>query len=123
MKKLHVIVMAAGLVSLFFNGCLWTGNKSAKTGADSLKVSIMKEKYGTCDDKPVYLFTMKNGHGITVKITNYGGIITSIMVPDKKGKSGDIVLGYDSLSQYRAKSPYFGAIVGRYANRIANGRF
>lgn len=83
----------------------------------------MKEKFGTWDDKPVWLFTLKNGHDITVKITNYGGIITSLMVPDKNRKVGDIVLGYDSLKQYIDKSPYFGAIVGRYANRIANGRF
>ena len=83
----------------------------------------MKEKFGTVDDKPVWLFTLKNVHNITVKITNYGGIITSIKVPDKNGSPGDIVLGYDSLKQYIEKSPYFGAIVGRYANRIAKGRF
>ena len=73
---------------------------------------IMKEPFGKADQKDVYLYTLTNVNGIVVKITNYGGIITSILVPDKKGKSGDIVLGYDSLSQYVANNPYFGAIAG-----------
>lgn len=83
----------------------------------------MKTSFGTVDNKAVYLFTLHNINGLTVKITNYGGIITSIKMPDKNGKSGDIVLGYDSLSSYIANSPYFGAIVGRYGNRIAKGHF
>src|SRR5208337_253739 len=65
----------------------------------------------------------KNKNGIVVKITNYGGIITSIFTPDLKGNMGDIVLGYDSLKGYLKATPYFGAIVGRYANRIAKGTF
>jgi len=84
---------------------------------------IKKEPFGKADQKDVFLYTLTNGNGITVKITNYGGIITSILVPDKSGRMGDIVLGYDSLDQYIAGSPYFGAIVGRYANRIAKGKF
>ena len=83
----------------------------------------MKENYGKVDEKPVYLFTLFNKKGITIKITNYGGIITHIIVPDKNGKMGDIALGYDSLKGYLEATPYFGAIVGRYANRIAKGRF
>jgi aldose 1-epimerase len=86
-------------------------------------IEIMKEPFGKADQKEVFLFTLTNSSGITVKITNYGGIITSILVPDKTGKKGDIVLGYDSLNQYIANSPYFGAMVGRYANRIAKGKF
>jgi len=58
-----------------------------------------------------------------MKVTNYGGIVTSLMVPDKNGKAADIVLGYDSLSSYIAKTPYFGALIGRYGNRIAKGKF
>ena len=84
---------------------------------------IMKESFGKADGKDVFLYTLTNASGIKVKITNYGGIITSILVPDKNGKMGDIALGYDSLSQYITNNPYFGAIVGRYANRIAKGRF
>ena len=83
----------------------------------------MKKSFGQADHKDVFLFSLTNSNGMTVKITNYGAIITSILFPDKTGHTGDIVLGYDSLEQYIANSPYFGAIVGRYANRIAKGKF
>ncbi len=90
-----------------------------KTG----NLSMMKEPFGKADRKDVFLFTLKNDHGITVKITNYGGIITSILMKDNKGQTSDIVLGFDSLAPYLGTVPYFGAIVGRYANRIAKGMF
>ncbi|MEI7981948.1 MAG: aldose epimerase family protein [Bacteroidota bacterium] len=90
---------------------------------DSLTLNFMKTPFGTIHNKPVFLYTLTNASGLIVKITNYGGIITSILMPDKNGKQGDIVLGYDSLKDYIANSPYFGATVGRYANRIAGGRF
>ncbi|MGE5424794.1 MAG: aldose epimerase family protein [Syntrophothermus sp.] len=83
----------------------------------------MKESFGKIDGKDVDLYTLTNKNGITVKITNYGGIITSILTRDKNGKTGDIVLGFDSLKSYLGEVPYFGAIVGRYANRIAAGEF
>jgi hypothetical protein len=69
------------------------------------------------------LFVLRNAHGVEVQLTNYGGIITSIKTADRAGRFADIVLGYDSLAGYLRDSPYFGAIVGRYANRIARGRF
>jgi len=70
------------------------------------------------------LYTLTNGKGMTVKITNYGGIVTSIVVPDSAGNPGDVVLGFDSLSGYLQQGvPYFGALVGRYGNRIAKGSF
>jgi aldose 1-epimerase len=71
----------------------------------------------------VRLYTLRNAHGMRATITNYGGIVTSLVVPDRTGRPGDIVLGFDSLEGYLRGSPYFGAIVGRYANRIANARF
>ncbi|MCM8709695.1 galactose mutarotase [Clostridium sp. SYSU_GA19001] len=71
----------------------------------------------------VHIFTLKNSKGTTVKITNFGGIVTSLMVPDKNGNFEDIVLGYDKLSDYEKKGPYFGAVIGRYANRIGNACF
>jgi aldose 1-epimerase len=71
----------------------------------------------------VNLYTLKNGYGTEVQLTNYGGIITSIKAPDRNGRIADIVLGYDNLDGYLKSSPYFGAIVGRYANRIARGKF
>lgn len=77
------------------------------------------------DFDSVQLFTLKNDNGMTVKITNYGAIITSIMVPDRDGKLGDVALGYNHLKSYTnaVDKPYFGAVVGRYGNRIANGQF
>ena len=69
------------------------------------------------------LYTITNSNGITLKITDYGGTIQSIMVPDKNGKPGDVVLGFDSLEGYLQDHPYIGTIVGRYANRISNARF
>ena len=69
------------------------------------------------------LFTLTNKNGIIVKVTNYGATITEIHAPDREGKLGDIVLGYDNLDQYLDGDPYFGCTVGRYANRIALGRF
>ena len=86
--------------------------------------TIVKTEFGVMPDSTkVSLYTLVNHSGITMKVTNYGGIITSLMVPDKNGKAEDIVLGYDSLSGYLAKTPYFGALIGRYGNRIAKGKF
>ena len=69
------------------------------------------------------IFTLRNANGIEIKATNYGGIITSIVTPDRSGRPGDIVLGFDTIEGYLKSSPYFGAVVGRYGNRIAKGRF
>ena len=73
----------------------------------------------------VELYTLKNQNGVTVKITNYGAIVTAISVPDRQGRFADVALGYDSLSEYlnAVDKPYFGAIVGRYGNRIAKGKY
>jgi aldose 1-epimerase len=81
------------------------------------------KKWGSVDGKDVYLYSLTNSNGMTVKITNYGAIVTHIVVPDRDGKMADVALGYDSLEEYVADTPYFGAIVGRYGNRIANGEF
>lgn len=87
-------------------------------------MSISKQSFGTLrDGTTIHLFTLTNNHGMRVQITNYGGIITSMMVPEKTGNLGDVVLGYDHLEGYLINSPYFGCIVGRYSNRIAGGRF
>jgi aldose 1-epimerase len=77
----------------------------------------------TADGREAELFTLTNRHGIQIRLTNYGGIITSLRTPDRSGRFDDIVLGYDSLAAYVRNSPYFGAIVGRYGNRIARGVF
>jgi aldose 1-epimerase len=75
------------------------------------------------DGTPISLYTMSNGKGITMKVMNYGGIITSLEVPDKTGKLVDVILGYDSLAAYEKQNPFFGALVGRYGNRIGKGKF
>lgn len=71
----------------------------------------------------VELYTLDNGKGMKVAVTNYGGIITAIEVPDRDGKLGDVALGFDSLEGYWRGHPYFGAIIGRYGNRIGKARF
>lgn len=75
--------------------------------------------------QPLEVYTLKNSKGMEVKITNYGAIIMSILAPDRQGKFDDVVLGFDSPEEYRSKKehPYFGAVVGRYGNRIAKGQF
>lgn len=93
--------------------------------APFLSASVTSQPWGTHDGKAVNLYTLRNAAGMEVKITNYGGTITYISVPDKNGKFGDVVLGFDSLSGYTAKNmtAYFGATIGRFANRIAGGTF
>jgi len=71
----------------------------------------------------VGVYSLKNAHGLDLRVIDYGGIILSLKVPDRNGTFDDVVLGYDSLADYLRSSPYFGAIIGRYGNRIAQGRF
>ena len=84
-----------------------------------------KEKFGTTSDgTPVIVYTLRNSHGMEAKIMTYGGILISLKVPDKQGTLSDVVLGYDSLSRYEtSNSPYFGALIGRYGNRIGKAKF
>lgn len=77
----------------------------------------------TPDGTPVKLYTLRNGRGMTVKITNYGLIVTELHVPDRAGNPGNVVLGFDNLDRYLKGHPFFGAIAGRVANRIAGARF
>ena len=107
------------IISFFFLGNCNNDNKMRKN-----KVSITKSLYGiTKDNKKVNLYSFKTENGMQVDIINYGGIITSLKVPDKKGEIKDIVLGYNKLEDYITESPYFGSIIGRYGNRIAKGKF
>jgi len=85
---------------------------------------VTRAPFGTTTaGEAVDLVTLTNAHGMEVRVMTYGGIIVSLIVPDRHGAPGDVVLGYDSLAGYLEHSPYFGAIVGRYGNRIAKGRF
>lgn len=87
------------------------------------KMNITKEPFGNIGNQSISLYTLSNQNGVTIKITNYGGIVTSVLVPDKEGNFDDVVLGYDNLEGYLEATPYFGCIVGRYGNRIAKGKF
>jgi aldose 1-epimerase len=88
------------------------------------KAGVKKESFGaTAEGVPVDLYTLTNASGMEVRAITYGGIILSLRVPDRAGKLGDVVLGYDAIDGYLKASPYFGSIIGRYGNRIARGRF
>ena len=99
------------------------GSLFAQAGSSKTKSGVQQKAFGTRDGRPVTLYTLTNSHGVEVHAMNYGGIILSIRVPDRKGQVADIVLGHDALEGYTPNPPYLGAIVGRYANRIANGTF
>jgi len=101
---------------------LFSCSKSSKE--QEMISTISKEVFGKLPDGQIAdLYTLTNGNGMTVNITNYGGIITKITAPDKKGAFADVVLGFDSLAPYVSGHPFFGALVGRYGNRIAKGKF
>lgn len=87
-------------------------------------MSLTQEPFGqTAQGEPITRSTLRNRQGIEVAVINYGGIITTLRTPDRDGHIGDIVLGFDTLAEYIDHNPFFGCIAGRYANRIADGRF
>ncbi|WP_040547305.1 aldose epimerase family protein [Pedosphaera parvula] len=99
-------------------------SQSSATEQNGTTLRIEKSHFGTMPDgSEVSLYTLKNSKGITCKITDYGGIITEMDVPDRAGNVADVVLGYDDFERYQKNGPYFGAIVGRVANRVAGARF
>jgi aldose 1-epimerase len=101
-----------------------TNTESKEENTEMSTKSIEVADYGVLpDSSKAQLFTLKNAQGMTVKITNYGGIITSLTAPDKDGKYGEVTLGCNTLEDYLKGTPFFGALVGRYGNRIANGEF
>jgi len=109
-KPIALMVLAAGVI---LAGC-----KTHSGGG------IPQEKFGALPDgRDVTIYTLRNAKGMQVRIMNYGGIVQSVKVPDKNGNLGDVSLGYDDLQGYLTNSPYFGADVGRYGNRIAKGKF
>lgn len=91
-------------------------------------MNLSSTPFGEFEDQPVELYTLENDNGMAVKITTYGGTVTSIVVPDKDGIREDVVCGFDTLDgyfsdEYKTNSPYFGCLVGRYAARIKDGKF
>lgn len=112
-----VILMGTILLAI---GCTSSNNKKNKM----IPPTVKKTPFGsTIDGTDVDQFILSNNNGMEVRIITYGGIITSWTAPDKNGDYKDIVLGYNTLAEYEAETPYFGALIGRYGNRIAKGKF
>jgi aldose 1-epimerase len=110
LKILSLSLAAAGLA-----GC---------ASVSSSPEQVTRQPFGqTKDCQAVDIFTLRNSKGAEARICNYGGLVVSLKVPDRNGKLGDVVLGYDRLADYIKDSPYFGALIGRYGNRIARGKF
>lgn len=105
--RLFLLVLA----SIFYTSCVPSGTET------------LVESWGEIDGEKVYLYTLSNENKMELKVCNYGAIITSLMVPDRKGKLEDVVLGFDKLERYLEPNPCFGAAIGRFANRIRDGRF
>ena len=122
--------LALAWAGLLFPGCKSAStNKESNGNADStvIKTAAIPDSNGfkqNVQGKEVKLFVLKNSGNFQVAITNYGGRVVSMLVPDKDGKPVDVVLGYDSLKSFqKPKEPFFGALIGRYGNRIAKGKF
>jgi aldose 1-epimerase len=118
-SKLGWFSLAALFGAVALSGC--SAIKSCCGGKPCAPVT--SEPFGTAAGKPVELYTLKNANGAAAKIMTYGGIVTSLQVPDRDGKLVDVVLGYDHLDSYVTNNPYFGALIGRYGNRIGGGKF
>ena len=115
MKKIEILIVI--FLVIISNSCTKISKKM-----EVLKID--KIQFGeTMDGTGVDLFILSNNNGMEVRIITYGGIITSWTAPDKNGGYKDIVLGYNTLAEYEAETPYFGALIGRYGNRIAKGKF
>jgi aldose 1-epimerase len=116
-----LFVLAMTLVFGLENAA-FTAGKSVVEGKQGM--SIVKERFGqTPDDKQADLYSLTNANGLKAKVTNFGAILVSMEVPDKNGNLTDVTLGYDTLDRYIKRSNFFGATVGRYANRIGGARF
>lgn len=126
MKTLTYLAIRLGIalpVYLFISCGAPVNRNNETVQKNDPMIKITKSTYGKVEGKDVFLFTLTANDGTKVQITNYGGIVTSLFVPDRNGNLGDVVLGFDSLQGYLNGNPYFGCIVGRFANRIAGGKF
>ena len=99
-------------------------SESSKNTSNKMKTEINEKYYGlTPEGDTVTSYTLTNVQGMKMEVLNYGGIIVSLTAPDREGHYEDVVLGFDSLQPYIQRNPFFGALVGRYGNRIAGGKF
>jgi len=127
LSKKNFVCLAAVLLimAMMFCSCAkHGGDEKPSPESQRAELSVQKQDFGaTADGEAVELYTLTNSNGLKAKIMTYGAILVSLEVPARNGKLADIVLGYETLSGYVSNNPYFGATVGRYANRIANGEF
>jgi aldose 1-epimerase len=112
------VILGAGVGAAFLAGC------ACCPCVTKTAPGVGQADFGTtADGQKAFIYTLKNKHGVEARISNYGGILVSLKVPDRNGQLEDVVLGYDKLEDYLKASPYFGAMIGRYGNRIAKGKF
>jgi aldose 1-epimerase len=111
----HKLIFSATL-ALAMLGIISCGNNKTKE-------MVTTQSFGSFDGKDVSLYTLTNKKGDVLKLSNYGAVIVEIIVPDRNGKKENVTLGYDSFDGYVSGDPYFGKVVGQYANRIAKGKF
>lgn len=122
-SNIYLCAVTVALTSILFM-CVQKKEETVTAPPEDIMKRVTKQPFGKMEDgKAVDLFTMKNKKGMEISVMNYGGIILSIKAADKDGVFKDVALGYDSLSHYIKSSPYFGALIGRYGNRIAKGKF
>lgn len=119
MKQLSSLLLAA---SVFLFSC--NNNTETTTTNTTTTMGITEKSFGTFNGEAVTEYTLTNANGMQVGIINYGGTVTKILTKDKAGNFGDVVLGFDSIAGFTQKgNPFFGALIGRYGNRIAKGKF
>jgi aldose 1-epimerase len=121
-RFVRVMTLATGVAALAA-GCS-RESSSPSTTMPAAQTRVTQAPFGrTPDDQAVDLITLRNQNGVEIRVMTFGATILSIKTPDKNGQSDDITLGFDALAPYIDQSPYFGAVVGRYGNRIAKGKF
>ena len=119
-KALRLALLILIGVSVIGFSAVW----AADNPAPNSEATVVTSKFGSLDDgTSVDLYTLKNAKGATAKVTTFGATLTELWVPDRSGKMGDVVLGFDNLQGYLDKEPFFGATIGRVTNRIAKGKF
>lgn len=122
--KTFILIALFGLVLSCQNNGSQQEQQTEEEPTEEAAFSIEKEPFGQFEGQDVFLYTLNSPNGFTVKITTYGGAIKEIHAPDKNGERGNVVLGFNDLEGYlQEDNPYFGCLVGRYANRIAGARF
>ncbi len=124
MRRIHLMPLTCLLFVIACNNSETNSNEKTEQKTDSTKAGITEKSFGNYNGEAVTEYTLTNSSGMQVSILNYGGTVTKLLVPDKNGNPGDVVFGFDSFDGYQQKNdPYFGSLVGRYANRIANAKF